>query len=257
MKFFKKALFVLGAFAILGGVFSSYAFSLYLKKPSEKSLEISLGQPPSTGVFLNIYRTVSSQEQLVSSVPLSVNPDDDKELMVQNLALQKEDKIKATNNTDWYGSATSYSHNISVGCSTSSGLVSNNGDYYAVQNGTYDIYVKFTDSTYTSYVSTYINVDDINVFYLQDTMDQGYSPAVHYWGSNVITSDGDNYWGGGYAGNEGGHGMYAVTIPENATQFNFKHNGKTSQSFTISTLGTSNAFWLNWEEQSGSYTWNP
>lgn len=251
MAKFKKALLIIGSFALFSGAFSSYAFSVYKKTPLDKSCTISIGLPEPTGFYVNVYRVVNDSEQLVQSVPLVVNPDNDSELMVSNLALQKGDKFKATNNTDWFGSATSYSHNISVGCSTSSGLVSSYGDYYAVQNGTYDIYVKFNNSTYTSYVSTYVNLDDTRVIYVQDTWDDPTDPEIHFWGSNVIISDGDNYVAGQIMTTKyENHDMYKFVVPNLASSFNIHYQNKWSNNLDFD--NSVNAYQVYWDGASES-----
>lgn len=232
--------FTLGCLSLIAG-FSTTAFSLYTGTlPTDKEMAIGIDLPEPTGFYAKVFRG----DDEVSSQPLVVNPGNDHELMVSGLSLQKGDRFKATNNTDWFGTSSSYSHNISVGASVASSLVTDGGDYVAVQTGTYDVYFKFTDSTYTSYVSTYVNVNDVRTIYLQDTWNEGYSPAIHYWGDDVVDSSGDNYVGGSKMSTpEGGHDMYKVVVPQAATWFNIKYQNKWSADKEFD--NTNNAYWVS------------
>ena len=232
--------FTLGCLSLIAG-FSTTAFSLYTGTlPTDKEMEIGIDLPEPTGFYAKVYRG----DDLVNTQALVVNPENNHELMVSGLSLQKGDRFKATNNTDWFGTSTSYSHNISVGASVASSLITDGGDYVAVQTGTYDVYFKFTDNTYTSYESTYVNVNQVRTIYLQDTWNEGYSPAIHYWGDDVVVSEGDNYVGGSkMTTQEGGHDMYKVVVPEAATWFNIKYQSKWSANKEFD--NTNNAYWVS------------
>lgn len=235
--------FTLGCLSLIAG-FSTTAFSLYTGTlPTDKEMEISIDLPEPTGFYAKVYRG----DDLVNTQALVVNPENDHELMVSGLSLQKGDRFKATNNTDWFGTSTSYSHNISVGASVASSLVTDGGDYVAVQTGTYDVYFKFTDSTYTSYESTYVNVNNVRTIYLQDSWNQGYSPAIHYWGDDVVVSEGDNYVGGSkMTDKKDGYDMYKVVVPEAATSFNIYYQSKWSNNLDFD--DSYNAYEVYWED---------
>ena len=217
--------FTLGCLSLIAG-FSTTAFSLYTGTlPTDKEMLIGIDLPEPTGFYAKVYRG----DDCVNTQPLVVNPGNDHELMVSGLSLQKGDRFKATDNTNWYGSSTSYSHNITVGASVASSLVTSGGDYVAVQTGTYDVYFKFTDNTYTTYESTYVNVNGVRTVYLQDTWIKNTSPLIHYWGDNVVVSEGDNYVGGSKMSSKvGGYEMYKVVVPQEATSFNIYYEDKWS-----------------------------
>lgn len=245
--------FTLGCLSLIAG-FSTTAFSLYTGTlPTDKEMAIGIDLPEPTGFYAKVFRG----DEEVNSQPLVVNPGNDHELMVSCLSLQKGDRFKATNNTDWFGTSSSYSHNISVGASVASSLVSDGGDYVAVQTGTYDVYFKFTDNTYTSYQSTYVNVNEVRTIYLQDTWNEGYSPAIHYWGDDVVVSSGDNYVRGTQmTTQEGGHYMYKVVVPEAATWFNIRYQDKDSANKEFD--NTNNAYWVSYTDQMivEGYVWD-
>lgn len=247
--------FTLGCLSLIAG-FSTTAYSLYTGTlPTDKEMAIGIDLPEQTGFYAKVYRG----DDLVITQPLVVNPGNDHELMVSGLSLQKGDRFKATDNTNWYGTPSSYSHNISVGASVASSLVTDGGDYVAVQTGTYDVYFKFTDNTYTSYESTYVNVNQVRTIYLQDTWNEGYSPEIHYWGDDVVVSSGDNYVGGTIMSTpEGGHDMYKVVVPEAATLFNIHYQDKWSANKEFD--NTNNAYWVSYTDQMivEGYVWaNP
>lgn len=232
--------FTLGCLSLIAG-FSTTAYSLYTGTlPTDKEMAIGIDLPEPTGFYAKVFRG----GDLVNTQPLIVNPGNDHELMASGLSLQKGDRFKATDNTNWYGTSTSYSHNITVGASTDSSLVTSDGDYVAVQTGTYDVYFKFTDNTYTSYESTYVNLNDVRTVYLQDTWLKNTSPLIHYWGDNVIDSSGDNYVGGSkMTTQEGNRDMYKVVIPQAATWFNIYYEGKYSANKEFD--NTNNAYWVS------------
>lgn len=247
--------FALGCLSLIAG-FSTTAFSLYTGTlPTDKEMAIGIDLPEPTGFYAKVFRG----DDLVNTQALVVNPDNDHELMVSGLSLQKGDRFKATNNTDWYGSSSSYSHNISVGASVASSLVTSDGDYVAVQTGTYDVYFKFTDNTYSTYESTYVNVNQVRTIYLQDTWNMDYSPEIHYWGDDVVVSSGDNYVGGTImTTQEGGHDMYKVVVPEAATWFNIHYQNKWSANKEFD--NTNNAYWVSYTTEMivEGYVWaNP
>ncbi|MDY6275888.1 MAG: hypothetical protein SPL75_00130 [Bacilli bacterium] len=232
--------FTLGCLSLIAG-FSTTAYSLYTGTlPADKEMIIGIDLPEPTGFYAKVFRG----DDEVASQPLVVNPGNDHELMVSGLSLQKGDRFKATDNTNWYGTSTSYSHNISVGASVASSLVTDGGDYVAVQTGTYDVYFKFTDNTYTTYESTYVNVNGVRTIYLQDTWDKGYSPAIHYWGDDVVDSSGDNYVGGSkMTTQDSWHDMYKVVVPQAATWFNIHYNNQWSANKEFD--NTNNAYWVS------------
>lgn len=238
--------FTLGCLSLIAG-FSTTAFSLYTGTlPTDKEMAIGIDLPEPTGFYAKVYRG----NDLVNTQALVVNPSNDHELMVSGLSLQKGDRFKATNNTDWFGTSTSYSHNITVGASVASSLVTDGGDYVAVQTGTYDVYFKFTDNTYSTYESTYVNVNQVRTIYLQDTWIKNTSPLIHYWGDNVVVSGGDNYVGGSIMTSKvDGYGMYKVVVPQEATSFNIYYEEKYSN--TLNFDDSYNAYKVTW---SGSMT---
>ena len=235
--------FTLGCLSLIAG-FSTTAFSLYTGTlPTDKEMLIGINLPEPTGFYAKVFRG----DDLVNTQPLVVNPGNDSELMVSGLSLQKGDRFKATNNTDWYGTSTSYSHNITVGASVASSLVTSGGDYVAVQTGTYDVYFKFTDNTYTIYESTYVNVNQVRTIYLQDTWIKNTSPLIHYWGDNVVVSEGDNYVGGSKMTTQvGGYDMYKVVVPQEATSFNIYYEDKWSN--TLNFDDSYNAYEVYWQD---------
>ncbi len=250
--------FTLGCLSLIAG-FSTTAYSLYTGTlPADKEMAIGIDLPEPTGFYAKVFRG----GDLVNTQPLVVNPSNDHELMISGLSLQKDDRFKATDNTNWYGSPTSYSHNISVEASTTSSLVTNDGDYVAVQTGYYDVYFKFTDNTYTTYESTYVNVNKVRTVYLQDTWKEGYSPAIHYSGDNVVNSPDDKYFGGSkMITQEGERDMYKVVVPQASTKFKISYQGKVSNELDFDNVN--NAYYVYWDSSENAmkiagYVWaNP
>ncbi len=234
--------FTLGCLSLIAG-FSTTAFSLYTGTlPTDKEMAIGIDLPEPTGFYAKVFRGDTE----VDSQPLVVNPGNDHELMVSGLSLQKGDRFKATDNTNWYGTSTSYSHNITVGASEASSLVTSGGDYVAVQTGTYDVYFKFTDNTYTSYESTYVNVNGVRTVYLQDTWNEGYSPAIHYSGDDVFNSPENHYYGGSkMSTQEGERDMYKVVVPQASTKFKISYQGKVSNELNFD--NGNNAYYVYWD----------
>lgn len=249
------SLSLISSTCVVGGVFASYTISDVASSIGQR---ISLAQHVGTGFYL---KSFGSSEQ---SIELEVNSDPSKtnELVALNVSLQKEDRFRVTDNTNWYGSTTSYSHNITVGATINSGLVNNNGDYLAVQTGTYDVYVRFSDDTYTSYVETYVEVKEVKVCYVQDKWNKSWGPCIHYWGDNVITSNGDNYYGSTYVKQHDNYNMNRFVIPSSASKLNFRHNPyDDNPSYLVYSpefnVGSDNAFWFDNSTSGGSFTWNP
>ena len=258
MKKFKSLFLGLGCLALLGGCFSS-AFALYTGDlPTNKEFTISLDLPEPTGFYLKTFRMVEAVEQEYTS-SLIVNPSNDSELMVSNVSLVKGDKIKVCDSSNWYGTSSSYQHNITLPCSV---VVNAGGDYYAVQTGSYDIYVEFTDNTYTSYVKTYVRVNETKVVYLQDTWDKGEvnAPKIHYWGDDIYEF-GDFSIGRKMTTQEGNHDMYEAVVPATATGFCVRYDG--NYSLDASFDDTNNAYWAEWDSgisrmRMNGYVWaNP
>ena len=249
MKKISAVFFGIAGLSLMAG-FSTTAFSLYTgSTPTNKTLTIGLGMPEPTGFFAKVYRTVESSPVLVSSNALIVNTENDHELVVKNVSMQKGDRIKGTDETNWFGSSSSYEHNITVGCTTGSGLVSEGGDYYAVQTGTYDFYLKFNSSTYSpeTYVSTYVKLHEVREVYLQDTWLENTSPQIHYWGDNVIVSNADNYVGGSkMTTQKDGYDMYKVVVPQTASSFNIYYQSKWSNNLDFS--DSDNAYEVYWDD---------
>ncbi len=235
--------FALGCLSLIAG-FSTTAYSLYTGTlPTDKEMAIGIDLPEPTGFYAKVFRG----DDLVNTQPLVVNPGNDHELMVSGLSLQKDDRFKATNNTDWFGTSTSYSHNITAGVSVASSLVTSDGDYVAVQTGTYDVYFKFTDNTYSTYESTYVNVNEVRTIYLQDTWLKNTSPEIHYWGDDVVVdSSSDNYVGGSKMSSKvGGYDMYKVVVPQEAASFNIYYEGKYSNDLNFD--DSYNAYEVYWD----------
>ena len=254
-KKLSKFIFAIASLSLMAA-FSTTAFSLYTgTTPANKEMTISIELPETTGFYVKVYR----ESSLVDTQSLVVNPSNDSELMISGLSLQKGDRFKATDNTNWFGSTSSYSHNISVGASVASSLVSNDGDYVAVQTGTYDVYFRFSDSTYTSYIDTYVNVNNVREVYLQDTWGENYSPSIHYWGDNVIVSNSDNYVAGTkMSTQEGGHDMYKVIVPSQASTFNIYYQSKYSNNVDFDNVN--NSYYVYWDDamKIAGYNWaNP
>lgn len=152
MKFVKVS--ILLSSLVLGLASFSGAFALY--KHSAEDVSIHIAAKLVTQYYLRVYNS----SELVNSVLLVDNPSNDKELMAQNVSMNKGYTAKVQDSLgNWYGSSSSYSHNLTAEVSTNTGYLSKNSDYIAAHDDTYDFYMAFNEKEHTSYKSTYVNVD--------------------------------------------------------------------------------------------------
>ena len=265
----RKLLFTVGCFALISGMFSSYAFCLYKTQPLSKSFTIGIEIPETSGFVMEKYHGNNDEN---TSYNMVVNPTNDKELVIQNVEASKGDRFKCHYGSTWYGTDNSYSHNISLECSSSKGVVSSDGNsnYVAIQDGHYDIYLKFYDSEHQYFEGIYVNVVEVKDVYLQDTWNEWYSPKVYFYGTNLVYGDNSSSADTTYVGSswymsgtkmstqEGGHDMYKVVIPNEASNIKIDYQGKLSAPAALSS--TDNSYWVGWDNGMvlNSYYWaNP
>ena len=242
----KKLIATLTTVLGFGTVFAAsfgVSYALQVKGADNTSFSIGIAPVVTTGFFANVY---DSSGKLVSSNETIVNENNTSELMIIDLSLTKGQSVKLfkEDGSIYYGSSTSYSHNLSVACSKNAGLLTDTDNYIAVQNGTYDFYFKFSEKEHTNYVGTYVNVDDVKTIYVQDTWNENLI-KLHYWGDNVIGTNNSARPSGTDTGKyDSGHKMYKFVVPASATDFLIDYQSKETADMKFS--ASYNAYYINW-----------
>ena len=206
------------------------------------------------------YVRVYNGATLISSTKLSNNPNSSKELMATGISMTKGYTAKvyqsnSDNSHTWFGTTSSYEHNLSLSATKANGFVTDTGDYIAIDTGTYDFYVKFSDTAHSSYSSTYVNVGPARTIYCTQNapkINDG-SLTIHYWGGNVNGTSWDARPSMSYSHiNDQGQKVYKAVIPESSTTICFVYfegsNLKQSTDTSISTTQNAYYFTESWED---------
>ena len=230
----------------------SNASAIYKKGVNSANFAIG-AESVDENYYVNVYDSTGTY---VNRSVLTVNPGNNDEMMIQNLQLYKGYKIIGnipSTSTNFGGT---YSHNIAVTCSDSSGTT--DGNYYiAVQDGTYDVYFKFTDSTHTSYTSAYVNVDDVTVLYIQNKKSDDWA-GIRYWGDDVINSPSDYYYANDQVTQWDGKNTFRYYVPSHATGFKVRNGWYESCDLSLTTVQNNNTHAIWFDNNNGGYNgWTP
>ena len=216
-----------------------------IKSPGEEDF--------SEGYFLRVWDENNAQKSMTK---LSLNTENDKELLVKGVKFSINDHAKLWSTKRGFDIAQDYkySHNLSIGVP-----ITDTGDYVAKNAGTYDFYAKFTDSSLETYESTWVNMNEVRTIYLENNWyKESTDFKIYYWGGEGVTGTDWDYAPSLVWDSNTGKDIYRAVIPANVEKVIFRHANWEGATQTVDiTLGDNNAYYFdkieNGKTKVGSY----